>query len=139
MPAQPVGSALQADLASPVPCAIDPRLLDELWHTSEAEACGLLRPEFDQILLRIGMAQNFGLALGLASQATEEQQAAFFQNLRLSDLVLARACAHGHERAWERFIALYRQPLLRAGMAITGNESLGRELADSLYAELYGL
>ncbi len=53
--------------------------------------------------------------------------------------MLARACARGHERAWERFIALYRQPLLRAGMAITGNESLGRELADSLYAELYGL
>jgi RNA polymerase sigma-70 factor (ECF subfamily) len=85
------------------------------------------------------MSQNFGLASGLASQATEEQQAAFFQNLRLSDLVLARACACGHERAWERFIVLYRQPLLRAGMAIAGNESLGRELADSLYAELYGL
>jgi RNA polymerase sigma-70 factor, ECF subfamily len=139
VPAQPVGTALQADVAPPAPCAISPRLLEQLWHTSEAEACGLLRPEFDQILLRIGMAQNFGLASGLASQATEDQQAAFFQNLRLSDLVLARACASGHERAWERFIALYRQPLLRAGMAITANESLGRELADGLYAELYGL
>jgi RNA polymerase sigma-70 factor (ECF subfamily) len=53
--------------------------------------------------------------------------------------VLARACAGGNERAWERFIALYRQPLLRAAIAITGNESLGRELADGLYAELYGL
>jgi RNA polymerase sigma-70 factor (ECF subfamily) len=114
-------------------------LLDELWRTSEADACGLLRPEFDQILLRIGMDRNFGLASGLASEATEEEQAACFQSLRLSDLVLARACARGYERAWERFIALYRQPLLRAGMAITGNESLGRELADGLYAELYGL
>jgi RNA polymerase sigma-70 factor (ECF subfamily) len=139
VPAQPVGTALQADLAPPVPCVISGRLLDQLWSASEAEACGLLRPEFDQILLRISMARNFGLASGLASQATEEQQAAFFQNLRLSDLVLARACSGGHERAWERFIALYRQPLLRAGMAIAGNESLGRELADSLYAELYGL
>jgi len=139
VPAQPVGTALQADLASPVPCAISLRLLDELWHTSEAEACGLLRAEFDQILLRIGMARNFGLAAGLAFQATEEQQTAFFEGLRLSDLVLARACACGHERAWERFIALYRQPLLRAGMAIAGNESLGRELADGLYADLYGL
>jgi RNA polymerase sigma-70 factor (ECF subfamily) len=139
VPAQPVGTALQAEVAPPAPCAISPRLLDQLWQTSEAEACGLLRLEFDQILLRVGMAQNFGLPSGLASQATEEQQTAFFQNLRLSDLVLARACASGHERAWERFIALYRQPLLRAGMAITGNESLGRELADGLYAELYGL
>jgi RNA polymerase sigma-70 factor (ECF subfamily) len=114
-------------------------LLDELWRTSEAEACGLLRSDFDEILLRIGMAGNFGLASGLASQATEEQQAAFFESRRLADLVLARACARGHERAWERFIAFYRQPLLRAGMAITGNESLGSELADGLYAELYGL
>jgi RNA polymerase sigma-70 factor (ECF subfamily) len=139
VPAQPVGTALQADLAPPVLVAISSRLVDELWPTSEAEACGLLRPQFDEILLGIGIAQNFGLASGLASEATEEQQAAFFQNLRLSDLVLARACARGHERAWERFISLYRQPLLRAGTAITGNESLGRELADGLYAELYGL
>ena len=34
---------------------------------------------------------------------------------------------------------MYRQPLLRAGIAITGNETVGRELADGLYAELYGL
>jgi RNA polymerase sigma-70 factor, ECF subfamily len=139
VPAQSVGTALQADLAPPVVAVISPRLLDELWLTSEAEACGLLRPQFDEILLGIGIARNFGLASGLASQATEEQQGAFFQSLRLSDLVLARACARGHEHAWERFIALYRQPLLRAGTAITGNESLGRELADGLYAELYGL
>ena len=59
--------------------------------------------------------------------------------VRIADLVLARACAGGTERAWERFIALYRQPLLRAAIAITSNESLGSELADGLYAELYGL
>jgi RNA polymerase sigma-70 factor (ECF subfamily) len=139
VPAQSVGTALQADLAPPVVAVISPRLLDELWLTSEAEACGLMRAQFDEVLLGIGMARNFGLESGLASQATEEQQTAFFQSLRLSDLVLARACAGGHERAWERFIALYRQPLLRAGIAIAGNESLGRELADALYGELYGL
>ncbi len=85
------------------------------------------------------MAQNFGLATGLAAEATPAQQAAFFATVRMPDLVLARACAAGNERAWERFIALYRQPLLRAAIAITSNESLGRELADGLYAELYGL
>lgn len=85
------------------------------------------------------MAQNFGMAAGLAAEAAPAQQAAFFSSLRLPDLVLARACASGSERAWERFLALYRQPLLRAAIAITNNESLGRELADGLYAELYGL
>jgi RNA polymerase sigma-70 factor (ECF subfamily) len=118
---------------------IAPAVLDELWGTCDAEACGLTRPEFEQIVLRIGMGQNFGLATGLAAEATAAQQAVFFATLRTADLVLARACAAGNERAWERFISLYRQPLLRAGMAITGNESLGRELADGLYAELYGL
>jgi RNA polymerase sigma-70 factor, ECF subfamily len=63
----------------------------------------------------------------------------FFRRLHLADLVLARACARGHERAWQHFVAVYRQPLARAAIAITGNETLGRDLADQLYAELYGL
>ena len=53
--------------------------------------------------------------------------------------VLARACAAGNERAWELFIARHRQPLIRAAIAITGSETLGRDLADQLYAELFGL
>ncbi len=53
--------------------------------------------------------------------------------------MLARACANGHQGAWEHFLAIYRQPLTRAAIAITGSETLGRELADQLYAELYGL
>jgi RNA polymerase sigma-70 factor, ECF subfamily len=130
---------MAAELAPPVRCAIAPALLDELWRTTEAEACGLSRAGFEQVVLRIGMAQNFGFEAGLAIDGTPAQQAAFFATLRMADLVLARACASGSERAWERFIALYREPLLRAGIAITGNESLGRELADGLYAELYGL
>ena len=130
--------AVAVELVPPAPPAIAPPLLNELFRTCEAEACGLTRAEFEQILLHIGTSQNFGVAPDL-TEPTPAQQAAFFGNPRMADLVLARACANGTERAWERFIALYREPLLRAGMAITGNESLGRELADSLYAELYGL
>jgi RNA polymerase sigma-70 factor, ECF subfamily len=139
VPTQSVGAALPADLAPAEQCAISSSLFDELWRTCEAEACGLTRADFEQIVLRIGMARNFGLEAGLAVEATPRQQADFFATLRMADLVLARACGAGSERAWERFIALYREPLLRAGTAITGNESLGRELADGLYAELYGL
>ena len=139
VPTQSVGTAVPSDLAPGNQCAIAPSVLDDLCRTCSPEACGLLRTEFDQIVLRIGMAHNFGLAEGIAVQASPAQQAAFFATLRMPDLVLARACARGSERAWERFIELYRQPLLRAGIAITGNESLGRELADGLYAELYGM
>ena len=45
----------------------------------------------------------------------------------------------GTSSAWEHFVTVYRQPLTRAAIAITGSETLGRDLADQLYAELYGL
>jgi RNA polymerase sigma-70 factor (ECF subfamily) len=54
-------------------------------------------------------------------------------------LALAQACALGREAAWERFVALYRAPLTQAAIAITGSATLGHELADSLYGELFGL
>jgi RNA polymerase sigma-70 factor (ECF subfamily) len=116
-----------------------PELVRELFRTCDAAAWSLTEEEFKQIVLRIGMSRNFGLPEGLAAEATGEQQARFFAGLKLADLVLARACAGGSERAWEHFIALYRQPLLRAAIAITGSDTVGRELADGLYAELYGL
>jgi RNA polymerase sigma-70 factor (ECF subfamily) len=117
--------------------AIDGTLLDELWNECEGASWGLERGEFKEILLDVGTAQNYGLAQ--AADASRQQQAAFFRGLRLADLVLARACAAGNERAWERFVATYRQQLERAAIAITGSNSLGRDLADQLYAELYGL
>jgi RNA polymerase sigma-70 factor (ECF subfamily) len=97
----------------------------------------LKRDAFERIVAGVGAASNYGLETGV--EATHRQQAAFFGGLRLNDLVLARACAEGSERAWERFIALHRQPLIRAAIAITGSETLGYELADQLYAELFGL
>jgi RNA polymerase sigma factor (sigma-70 family) len=55
-----------------------------------------------------------------------------------NDVELARLCAAGDERAWETFVREYRPLLYRAADALdrTGG---AREIADSLYAELYGL
>jgi RNA polymerase sigma-70 factor (ECF subfamily) len=94
--------------------AIDGTLLDELWNECEGASWGLERGEFKEILLDVGTAQNYGLAQ--AADASRQQQAAFFRGLRLADLVLARACAAGNERAWERFVATYRQQLERYGL-----------------------
>jgi RNA polymerase sigma-70 factor (ECF subfamily) len=116
---------------------LDAALLEELWRECDAAAWGLVLGEFNEILVRVGTEQNYGLAQGAI--ASRRQQAAFFRGLRLADLALARACANGNERAWEHFLALYRQPLVRAAIAITGSETLGSDLADQLYAELYGL
>jgi len=120
--------------------SLDRALAAELWRGCDAARWGLTRDEFEQILVDAGAAQNFGLAdASNATPATPKQQAAFFRSLCVADLALARACARGNERAWEHFIAVYRQPLTRAAIAITGSETLGCDLADQLYAELYGL
>jgi RNA polymerase sigma-70 factor, ECF subfamily len=121
-------------------CVLDPGLAAELWRACDAARWGLTRDEFEQILVDAGTAQNFGLAEAPnATPATPKQQAAFFHSLCVTDFALARACARGNERAWEHFIAVFRQPLTRAAIAITGSDTLGRDLADQLYAELYGL
>ena len=126
-PIQPVEVALAADVSA-APVAVHPTLLDELWRDGGAQAWGLERSEFDRIILLVAVAQNFGLSSGVAPQA--EQQAAFFRTLKLDDLVLAKACAAGSERAWEHFMTIYGQPLTRAAIAISGSETVGRDLAD---------
>jgi RNA polymerase sigma-70 factor (ECF subfamily) len=135
-PAESVASVAEAELPA-LQGAMDGRLLDELWRASDAAGWGLERDDFDRILLDVGTTWNFGLAEGTV--AARPEQASFFRGLCLGDLVLARACAAGNERAWDYFIARHRQPLIRAAIAITGSETLGRDLADQLYAELYGL
>jgi RNA polymerase sigma factor (sigma-70 family) len=55
-----------------------------------------------------------------------------------ADLELARRCAAGEPAAWDRFVLEYRPVLYRAAAALDRTGS-ARELADSLYAELYGL
>ena len=89
--------------------------------------------------LRRSVEKRFG---GAAAKGAEVD--AYLKSLHLEDLALACACADGHEAAWEFFIAHYRQELRAAAGAIlrgsgTGDEVSAEELADSLYAELYGV
>jgi RNA polymerase sigma-70 factor (ECF subfamily) len=62
----------------------------------------------------------------------------YLNALHLEDLALACACASGHDLAWDHFIREHRPVLYRCADAIdpTGG---ARELADSLYADLYGI
>lgn len=62
----------------------------------------------------------------------------FAESLHCKDLALASACAAGNSAAWDFFVNNYRPELYRAARAIAG-DSAGREIADSLYADLYGL
>src|SRR5271166_1706822 len=63
----------------------------------------------------------------------------FLALLRLDELVLARACAAGNDHAWEVFLNRYRATLYDSAYKIAKEESAARALADSLYAELYGV
>jgi RNA polymerase sigma factor (sigma-70 family) len=56
----------------------------------------------------------------------------------VEDLELARRCADGDETAWQRFMLEYRPVLYRAADALEPGGG-ARDLADSLYADLYGL
>jgi RNA polymerase sigma-70 factor (ECF subfamily) len=132
-PAQSVEDTRVPGIAT-APGGVSQDVLDDLWRECDAAAWGLTQSGFNKILSSIGTAQNFGLEP--EATATRQQQAAWFRSLKLNDLVLARACAAGNDRAWERFVALYEQTLIRAAIAITGNETVGRELAGQLYAEL---
>ena len=62
----------------------------------------------------------------------------FLEALHLEDVALACACADGEDLAWEHFVRELRPVLYRSADAIdpTGG---ARELADSLYADLYGM
>ena len=54
------------------------------------------------------------------------------------DLALACACAEGSDAAWDHFVREYRPVLYRSADAIDPSGG-ARELADSIYADLFGL
>src|SRR5436309_12331287 len=76
-------------------------------------------------------------ALG-AKAPTKRELDRCLASLHLEDLALACACAAGDEAAWEHFIREQRPRLYRAADHIDPSGG-AREIADALYAELYGL
>ncbi len=70
---------------------------------------------------------------------SSEQIDAFLDSLFVDDLALAAACREGNENAWREFLAHYRSVAESAARALISDSSAARELADSLYADLYGL
>jgi RNA polymerase sigma-70 factor, ECF subfamily len=116
--------------------AASPAKLDWLHAQSKAGRWGLSRERFAVSLLR--SAEKRLAAGNLAPEKLEEYLAA----LHLEDLALAAACMENCEPAWEHFVAAYRPYLRAAAAAVLRCSSASPEaceLADSLFAELYGL
>jgi RNA polymerase sigma-70 factor (ECF subfamily) len=111
--------------------------IHELWLEAEADSVGLAQGELATVLLTLGVKYNYGLPSGTI--ATRPQIAGFWRSLQLRDLALAHACALGREPAWQQFMTRYRDSLTQTAISITSSAALGCELADSLYADLFGL
>ena len=106
-------------------------LMEELYSKSGAEKFGFSNAQFAAILEDI--ACRF-----LPPKAAQSETRALYVSLKLEELVLARACAAGHERAWEIFLVRYREKLYDMATGIARESSAARELADGIYADLYG-
>jgi RNA polymerase sigma-70 factor (ECF subfamily) len=106
-------------------------LLADLHARSDCEKIGLARESFAVILCEVGSKH--------ATAATSETEIrAFLLSLRVDELALARACAAGINSAWEIFLTRFREKLYLAALRIAREDSAARELADALYADLYG-
>jgi len=107
-------------------------LLAELYEKSSGARWGISRED---------LSRHLGAVAGkyLAADASEKEAAGFLSSLRIEELTLARACSAGNELAWEVFLTRFREPLYNAGRAIAKDDATGHELADSLYADLYGI
>jgi RNA polymerase sigma-70 factor (ECF subfamily) len=106
-------------------------LLADLHAKGGCEKIGLSRESFAAILCDVGSKSATG-----ASSETEIRT--FFLSLRIDELALARACAAGNNSAWEIFMTRYREKLYLSALRIAREDSAARELADTLYADLYG-
>ena len=105
-------------------------LVHELYQKSGGEKFGLSQPDFTAILIEISSKYAAG------SDVSQTRELCL--SLKVEELALARACARGDERAWETFLLRYREKLYDIARGIAHEDSSARELADSLYADLYG-
>ncbi|MGB8523678.1 MAG: hypothetical protein WCD43_11985, partial [Candidatus Acidiferrales bacterium] len=118
----PISASMQSAVAE---------MLAELYAKSGCDKFGLTRESFAAILCAVAMKC-------LPAEASASEARSFLLTLRVDELALARACAAGDNSAWEIFLIRYREKLHQAALGIAREDSAARDLADSLYADLYG-
>ena len=107
------------------------QLLAELYAKTAGETIGLSRESLGIILCEVGHKY-------VSAASSDAEIRSFLLSLRVDELALARACAAGNNSAWEIFLTRYREKLYLSALRIAREDSAARELADTLYADLYG-
>lgn len=120
---------MSSSKSNPAVQAIASEMLAELHVKAGCDRVGLTRESFSTILCEVGT--KYGAS-------SEDEARTFFLSLRVDELALARACAAGENSAWEIFLTMYREKLYLSALRIAREDSAARELADTLYADLYG-
>ncbi len=109
-------------------------LIQRLHKEARAERWSVPLPRFAEALeASLDSARGRNPAIAADRRAREK----YLRALHLEDLVLACACAAGHEPAWDHFMRELRPVLYRAADALDPSGG-ARELADYIYADLYG-
>jgi RNA polymerase sigma factor (sigma-70 family) len=106
--------------------------VERLHRQARAERWNLSREVFAEAL-----AASAGKAFA-GTTPTARAVERYLTSLRLEDLGLACGCATGNDAAWDQFVADHRPVLYRAADALDPSGG-AREVADSMYADLYGL
>lgn len=112
--------------------AIDPDVARRVFERAGAARWQVSAAQWEAALAR-SVAARFK-----RTEPTPAEVRDYLQSLHLDDLALAAACVEGNAAAWDHFVLTFRPALYRAAGAVRGAGD-ARELADSLYGELYGL
>ena len=109
--------------------------IDRLYSTSNARTWRVSRSTFATALLK-----SFERRFGADAVAVNRKDAvSFLDSIHAADLALAVGCRDGNAEAWRHLVATYRARVDAFAHAVLGNSSRASEIADSLWADLYGL
>src|SRR5580704_9796248 len=109
--------------------------IDRLFAASNADSWNVSRQSFGAALYR-SFQRRFGAD---ATAVARVEAVQFLESLHARDLALAIGCRDGDADAWRHLVATYRAPIDAFARAVLGNSSRASEIADSLWADLYGL
>jgi len=111
-------------------------LLAQLFAESRAASWGVQRDAF-AATLELSAKKHFGRDVPGIAKLEE-----YLSSLHVQDLAVACGCADGNSAAWDYFVATYRGHLRTAAAIILRcppDSPAAQELADSLFADLYGI